>query len=73
MFYGMRKAFPGVKVISEEHEENPAVAEVPFPVETNNQVLENFKNSENDLVNAEDVAVWIDPLDATQEYTGKEI
>jgi len=67
MYYGMRKSFPKVKVISEEHTDNPDWADVPFPIDENEEISKILFSDE--LIPADDITVWIDPLDATQEYT----
>lgn len=66
MYYGIAKTFPDIKVISEEKEaEKKCENLVPFEL--------NAKATMGDLpddeVLASDVAVWIDPLDATKEFT----
>jgi len=68
MFYGIRKAFPDVMVISEEHGD--------VDVDLTKIQKANINNDEVDkLIGAgyevpiDEVSVWIDPLDATQEYT----
>ncbi|KAA3674027.1 inositol monophosphatase 3, partial [Paragonimus westermani] len=66
--YGIGNAFPGVKIISEEHpplsvnDPNPARAQFHSDVESRLQDSEFF-------VPASELAIWIDPLDATQELT----
>ena len=98
MFYGIRKAFPDVNVISEEHGEktvdlnsvaklatsNPEVRKVAKWVfntcvtKFNFALKKSFRlkclvfqvdSLDGYNVPADEVAVWIDPLDATQEYT----
>jgi len=70
MYYGLRKAFPLVNVISEEED--------PEPIDMDS--IEAFREEDvsDDVINGiaddvmvpvEDVDVWIDPLDATKEYT----
>lgn len=68
MYYGLVKAFPKVSVISEEHD--------PQPIDMNTIKMASFKDPEVDkivtddlLVPVDEIDVWIDPLDATQEYT----
>jgi len=62
MYYGLKRAFPELVVVSEEREDQDTV--VPMP---------NLNNPDFQVI-GEEVAidrltVWIDPLDATQEYT----
>merc|ERR1711971_529139 len=66
MFYGIRKAFPDINVISEEHGEKTVDLNSVPKLETSNPEVDNLDGYN---VPAEEVAVWIDPLDATQEYT----
>lgn len=66
MYYGIRKAFPDIEVISEEHGEAPVdLTSLPKP-DIHNPEVEKLEGYD---VPAEEIAVWIDPLDATQEYT----
>ncbi|XP_002737574.1 inositol monophosphatase 3-like [Saccoglossus kowalevskii] len=67
MYYGLKKAFPNLKVISEEHDSGVDTT----GVETPNKELPEVSNAigTDDYVPIEKIAVWIDPLDATQEYT----
>jgi len=71
MYYGLKKAFPSIQIISEEHDEVEVdLSKVQDPDFSNLEVEKKL----NDImieVPADDVAVWIDPLDATQEYTEK--
>jgi len=67
MYYGLRKAFPKIKVISEEHTENPDWADVPLPKEEDEEISRALFRDE--VIPADAISVWIDPLDATQEYT----
>ena len=63
---GLRARWPDLKYISEEHVQVDS-SFVACP-STDNPEVE--KSAANDpLVPMEDVLVWIDPLDATQEYT----
>ncbi|CAA9994594.1 unnamed protein product [Nesidiocoris tenuis] len=64
MFYGIAKTFPFLKVISEEGENEKGCKNLT-PLELNS----NVPNLPDEEVLASDVAIWIDPLDATKEYT----
>lgn len=68
MYWGIKKAFPEMNVISEEHD---VVAEDLSKIK-----LPSYTNEEVDSIVTTDItapgdqiSVWIDPLDATQEYT----
>ncbi|XP_064104567.1 inositol monophosphatase 3-like isoform X1 [Macrobrachium nipponense] len=68
MFYALSKSFPGVEVISEEHDKSNVDASTVSPAATFNVEVESTI-VDDDSIPAEDIRVWIDPLDATQEYT----
>lgn len=69
MEHGLKRLFPKIKIISEEatskcddvnhFELDPTVID------------EDVLLPDDYVVNADDVTVWIDPLDATKEFTGK--
>uniref|UniRef100_A0A2A4J047 inositol-phosphate phosphatase n=1 Tax=Heliothis virescens TaxID=7102 RepID=A0A2A4J047_HELVI len=71
MYYSLKNTFPKLTVVSEEHtksgtscEDQPVIdIEQTLP---GNSIVE-YMNDE--LVYVKDVSVWIDPLDATKEYT----
>jgi len=65
MVYPLRRAFPDLLVVSEEHEES--VVDAAMPATTNSEV--DALVIGDDVVPVKDVTVWIDPLDATQEYS----
>lgn len=70
MFYGLNKMFPGLKIISEEK-----VSEADCPVKKTLELDYTLLHGDvhqlvDENVNTDDITVWIDPLDATQEYTG---
>ena len=70
MFHGMKKTFPRLAVISEEGDESDdekQAAKVPT-VKMANAKLDRILVSD-ELIPIEDITVWIDPLDATKEYT----
>ncbi|XP_013404701.1 inositol monophosphatase 3 [Lingula anatina] len=66
IMYGLAKTFPGLKVISEEHEKQTADTSKITRAEIDDPEVALLSDQ---YVNLKDVAVWIDPLDATQEYT----
>ncbi|XP_047486590.1 inositol monophosphatase 3-like isoform X2 [Penaeus chinensis] len=68
MFYSIKNAFPGVEVISEEHSSSDINQQAVAPAATSNEEV-NSVIADDLTVPIEDVRVWIDPLDATQEYT----
>lgn len=70
MYYGLVRTFPEVKVISEEH---ASKTECPnfYHLDLDPTVLRSPHNLPQELVPASDITVWIDPLDATQEFTEK--
>ncbi|XP_023228505.1 putative inositol monophosphatase 3 [Centruroides sculpturatus] len=67
MVYGFKKVFPDVKVISEEHDNRKVNLE---DIETPKHFLLKQFVDDDVFVNVEDITVWVDPLDATKEYTG---
>lgn len=67
MTFAFQKFFTGIHVVSEEHTENPDMDSVPAPSLRNREVDRIITDDE--FVNADEITVWIDPLDATQEYT----
>ncbi|CAL8102855.1 unnamed protein product [Orchesella dallaii] len=67
MYYSLRKTFPGIKVISEEHDPSSDIGDVILASTVNEEVEQYMKGDQ--VVKADDVTVWIDPLDATKEYT----
>lgn len=70
MVYGLNKIYPHLTVISEEHESNQVdYSEIPMPSTHNPDVSAGVKDDEE--VSASDITIWVDPLDATQEYTEK--
>jgi inositol monophosphatase 3 len=64
--YGFSRAFPQLKVVSEEHDTaNPL--ESDFTTHLELPPIELSKDADN--IPLRNITVWIDPLDATQEYT----
>ena len=69
MYYGLKKRFPNIEIISEEHDEKDIdLSKISTPSDDDAEVMELLADVSAE-VDASDVAVWIDPLDATQEYT----
>lgn len=70
MYYGLRYTFPTLRVISEEtlSIEECALYSEPLHLIPNDDTIISLSNM---YVPVEDVTVWIDPLDATQEFTEK--
>ncbi|KAL4235761.1 Inositol monophosphatase 3 [Mactra antiquata] len=68
IFYGFAKAFPGLNVVSEEHEKTPLdFSRIP-DIDLNLEEVRRRVMSDQSIPKSE-ITVWIDPLDATQEYT----
>lgn len=67
MTFGFTKYFPTVHVVSEEHTASPDLDAVPAPSNRNREVDRILTSDE--YLNPDRITVWIDPLDATQEYT----
>ena len=73
MFYGLKKRFPYLNIISNEHDtEEVDTSKVPM-ASLNNYEVKELLGQDDIKVRADDVAVWIDPLDATMEYEEKSL
>ncbi|KAG0730226.1 Inositol monophosphatase 3 [Chionoecetes opilio] len=68
MFFSLQKSFPGIKIISEEHSLSDVDVSSVSPAALLHPEV-TAAVAEDQMVPAEDIRVWIDPLDATQEYT----
>lgn len=68
MFNGMRSTFPKLSVISEEGDDIKNGMPQGIKVPLSNSKLDRILVSD-ELIPIEDITVWIDPLDATKEYT----
>lgn len=66
MQQGLQRIFPKLKIISEE--DSAKCSDVPL-FDLDPTVL-HAATLPDEYVPVEDVTVWLDPLDATQEYTG---
>merc|ERR1711894_751340 len=70
MYYGLQKAFPLVNIISEEDDvEKIDISKIASASISNSEVDRIIPDSEDLILPAQDLDIWIDPLDATQEYT----
>lgn len=70
MFYGFKKEFSKLNVVSEEHDHGDVdLNGVKSPDISAINLDERLHNKEDEIVSAGNLLVWIDPLDATQEYT----
>ncbi|XP_046543444.1 inositol monophosphatase 3-like [Haliotis rubra] len=68
IFYGFEKAFPGLRVMSEEHDTEPVdLTTIPNVNKELKEVTDIVQSDQSIPMNS--IAIWIDPLDATQEYT----
>uniref|UniRef100_A0A8D2JKF5 inositol-phosphate phosphatase n=2 Tax=Varanus komodoensis TaxID=61221 RepID=A0A8D2JKF5_VARKO len=66
MYHLLRAAFPGVQINTEEHVD----ADDQEIISWDRSIPEDIKRQiQPKLVQADSVTMWIDPLDATQEYT----
>lgn len=68
MQQGLQRLFPKLKIISEEDSGSVTCSDVQL-FDLDPTVL-HAPNLPDEEVHTEDITVWIDPLDATQEYTG---
>ncbi|XP_022203162.2 putative inositol monophosphatase 3 [Nilaparvata lugens] len=66
MYNGLQDAFPTVSVFSEETQAN---CEKSPPLELVPSVDKGMDDLVDHFVSGEDLAIWIDPLDATYEFT----
>ena len=71
MYYGFTKAYPRLNVVSEEHDHGDVdLADVKMPDTSSIKIDDKLAFGKGDeLVSTGNLLVWIDPLDATQEYT----
>ncbi|XP_047445214.1 inositol monophosphatase 3 [Mugil cephalus] len=66
MFNLLRNTFPDVTVFSEEHD-NMVDKEIAWSRDIPADILDKIEGGKD--ISPESITVWIDPLDATQEYT----
>lgn len=60
--------FPGVPMISEEKDGKLLGIDIK-PAPTENEEVSKYVKGPDEVVESKDVTIWVDPLDATQEYT----
>ncbi|XP_030033268.2 putative inositol monophosphatase 3 [Manduca sexta] len=71
MFYSLKNTFPKVNIVSEEHSKGEVGCEDQPVLDTESSIQghRNIDHMMDEHVLVKDVTIWIDPLDATQEYT----
>lgn len=67
---GLKRLFSKVTIISEEDSQMSQCNDVNHFELDPTVIDEDISLPDDYLISADDVTVWIDPLDATQEYTG---
>lgn len=65
MYQSLSQTFPQLQIVSEE---KTICDDKDLKIDLNN--LENLANLPDVLIPIDQITVWIDPLDATKEYTG---
>ncbi|KAM3958553.1 putative inositol monophosphatase 3 [Aphomia sociella] len=71
MFYSLKNTFPKLTIVSEEHSKGDTSCTQQDVLDIENAPPDHkaIEYLYDEHVYAKDVTVWIDPLDATQEYT----
>lgn len=69
MKISLERLFPRVAIYSEEDKEQCSNSTKTFEIDE--ELVKLTSTAPSKWVLASDVTVWLDPLDATQEYTGK--
>lgn len=67
--YGLWRIFPKLHLISEENVQEKSCPEERESFDLDPTVLSSVELPSDIDVSVDDIAVWIDPLDATKEYT----
>lgn len=67
---GLKRLFSKVTIISEEDSQMAQCSDVNHFELDPTVIDEDISLPDDYLISADDITVWIDPLDATQEYTG---
>ncbi|KAL5275435.1 IMPAD1 family protein [Megaselia abdita] len=68
---GLRRLFPKVEIISEEDKIHGGCQDTSAYFDLDPTVIHENAVIPDEMYNIEDITVWIDPLDATKEYTEK--
>uniref|UniRef100_T1GC83 inositol-phosphate phosphatase n=1 Tax=Megaselia scalaris TaxID=36166 RepID=T1GC83_MEGSC len=68
---GLHRLFPKVEIISEEDKTHGGCQDITSYFDLDPTVIHENVLIPDEMVNVDDVTVWIDPLDATKEYTGR--
>lgn len=71
MEQGLKRLFSKITIVSEEDAVAKDCPDVNHFELDPTVIDEDIQLADDYLVHADDVTVWIDPLDATQEYTGE--
>lgn len=69
MLKTLLETFPHLNVLSEEHESSKQMAVQAGSVLEDVNLPESISNYVDETVRMRDILVWVDPLDATQEYS----
>lgn len=69
MKQGLHRIFPKLNIISEEDNSKEICPDSKL-FDLDPTVLQDNLNIPDEIVDINDVTIWIDPLDATQEFTG---
>nr|XP_033790410.1 Golgi-resident adenosine 3',5'-bisphosphate 3'-phosphatase [Geotrypetes seraphini] len=67
MYYLIRNAFPNLQINTEEHLDPDGQEQISWDRSIPSQISQLIPQQQE--VPAESITIWIDPLDATQEYT----
>lgn len=72
MYYSLKNTFPKLNIISEEHSKDDPGCRAQEKLDIDSTPSEHsiIDQMVDEHVFVKDVTIWIDPLDATQEYTG---
>lgn len=67
---GLHRLFPKIDIISEEDKTHGECQDTSAFFDLDPTVIHESAVIPDEMYNIEDISVWIDPLDATKEYTG---
>ena len=68
--HGFHNLFPFITVVSEEHDHSDNEKQ-PVDIKMSDilNISGDLSNKEDEEVSTDDILIWVDPLDATKEYT----